>query len=93
MNRLKEMREDKDLLQREIAEQLGITQRNYSYLETGQTLLTEDILEKLADFYQTSTDYILYRTDERKPYSKSIVNYHALKVRGFLLGAESTFSE
>lgn len=74
MNRLKEMREDKDLLQREIAEQLGITQRNYSYLETGQTLLTEDILEKLADFYQTSTDYILYRTDERKPYSKSIVN-------------------
>lgn len=74
MNRLKEMREDKDLLQREIAEQLGITQRNYSYLETGQTLLTEDILEKLADLYQTSTDYILYRTDERKPYSKSIVN-------------------
>ena len=74
MNRLKELREDKDLLQKDLAKILGITQRNYSYIETGYTALTEEILNKLADYYNTSIDYILYRTDERKPYKKSIVN-------------------
>ena len=74
MNRLKELREDKDLLQKDMAKILGITQRNYSYIETGYTALTEEILNKLADYYNTSIDYILYRTDERKPYKKSIVN-------------------
>ncbi len=73
MNRLKELREDNDLYQKDIAESLGITQRNYSYFETGQTMLTEDILKKLAEFYKTSIDYILYQTDERKPYKKSII--------------------
>ena len=73
MNRLKELREDKDLLQKDIAKALGISQRKYSYYETGQTNLTEKILIKLADFYDTSTDYILYRTDDRKPYKKSIM--------------------
>ncbi len=74
MDRLKELREDKDLLQKDLAKILGITQRNYSYIETGYTALTADILNKLADFYNTSTDYILYRTDERKPYPKSIID-------------------
>ena len=74
MNRLKELREDKDIMQKDIAKALGITQRNYSYIETGYTALTEDLLKKLADYYNTSIDYILYRTDERKPYQKSIVN-------------------
>ena len=74
MNRLKELREDKDLLQKDMAKILGITQRNYSYIETGYTALTEEILNKLADYYNTSIDYILYRTDERKPYKKSIIN-------------------
>ncbi len=80
MNRLRELREDNDLLQREVAEHLGITQRNYSYFETCQTMLTEDILIKLADFYHTSIDYILYRTDERRPYPKSIMNKEKQKV-------------
>ena len=73
MNRLRELREDHDLVQKEIARNLGITQRNYSYYETNQTILTEDILQKLANYYDTSIDYILYRTDIRKPYPKSIV--------------------
>ena len=51
MNRLRELREDHDLRQREIAQKIGISQRNYSYYETNQTMLTEDILIKLADFY------------------------------------------
>lgn len=81
MNRLKELREDNDLLQREIAAMLGITQRNYSYFETSQTILTEDILIKLADFYNTSIDYILYRTDERKAYPESIMMKKKRKVK------------
>ena len=73
MNRIKELREDNDLLQKDIAKKLGITQRNYSYFETGKTLLTEDILKKLADFYNVSIDYLLYLTDVRTKYPKSIV--------------------
>ncbi len=73
MNRIREIREDKGLTQTEIAKKIGITQRNYSYFETGKTMLTEDILIKLADVYETSIDYLLYRTDKRSPYPKSIV--------------------
>lgn len=73
MNRLKEIREDNDLLQKEVAERIGITQRNYSYFETGKTMLTEDILKKLASLYKTSIDYLLYETDKREPYPKSII--------------------
>lgn len=73
INRLRELRESNDLMQREVAKALGITQRNYSYFETGQTILTEDILIKLANFYDTSIDYILYQTDVRKRYNKSVI--------------------
>ena len=73
MNRLRDMREDKDLTQTELALKIGLTQRNYSYIESGQTALTEDILIKLANFYHTSVDYLLYLTDEREPYPKSIM--------------------
>lgn len=73
INRLRELRESNDLMQREVAKALGITQRNYSYFETGQTLLTEDILIKIANFYETSIDYILYQTDVRKRYDKSVI--------------------
>lgn len=73
INRLRELRESNDLMQREAAKALGITQRNYSYFETGHTLLTEDILIKIANFYETSIDYILYQTDVRKRYDKSVI--------------------
>lgn len=74
MNRLKELREDRDLTQLQLANILGISQRNYSYFETGKTNLTADILMKLASFYDVSIDYLLYRTDVRKTYPKSVVN-------------------
>ena len=80
MNRLKELREDNDLLQREIAKYLGITQRNYSYFETNQTMLTADILIKLANYYDTSIDYLLYRTDVKQAYPKSVVDKEYIEV-------------
>jgi len=66
MNRLKELREENNLLQKEVARVLGISERNYSYIETGFTSLKYDVLIKLADFYKVSIDYILCRTKRRK---------------------------
>ncbi len=61
--RLRDLREDKDLKQVQIAEVLGIRQTVYSRYERGfQTIPVEHLL-KLADFYQVSTDFILGRTN------------------------------
>ena len=50
-NRVRELREDADLTQQQVADAIGITQRKYSYIETGQQPLTDEILVKLSDFY------------------------------------------
>lgn len=74
MNRLKEMREDRDLYQRDIAKMLNIDQSNYSKYELEKINIPTSLLIKLANFYDTSIDYLLYLTDERKPYKKSIID-------------------
>lgn len=74
MNRLRELREDKDLYQKNVAEYLGMSQTGYSQYETETNDIPTEVLKKLADFYETSIDYLLYRTDERKAYTKSIIN-------------------
>lgn len=74
MNRLKELREDKDLYQKDVAKILNMSQTGYSQYETETNDIPTEILKKLADYYNTSIDYLLYRTDERKPYKKSIIN-------------------
>ena len=63
-SRIRDLREDNDLTQQQVAEAIGITQRKYSYLETETQPLTDELLVKLADFYNTSIDYILCRTDK-----------------------------
>lgn len=73
MNRLRELREDKDLYQKDIAKLLSVSQQQYSRCETEENQLSYDGLIKLADFYNTSIDYLLYQTDTRKPYPKSIM--------------------
>ena len=67
-SRLKDLREDKDLVQKEVAAYLGIDQRVYSNYETGKREIPTRYVIALADFYATSTDYILGRTDNPKPY-------------------------
>lgn len=62
-NRIKDLREDRDLTQTQVAEAIGITQRKYSYIETGTQQLTDEILIKLAKFYGVSVDYILKLSD------------------------------
>ena len=72
MNRIREMREDKDLLQKDLAQVLNISQQQYSRYENGENELSYDGLIKLAKFYKTSIDYILYLTDERTAYPESV---------------------
>ena len=74
INRLKEIREDRDISQLEMAKYLNVTQPQYSRYELGINSLPIEKLDKLANFYHTSTDYILYRTDVRNAYPKSIIN-------------------
>lgn len=67
-NRIKDLREDHDLTQQQLADKIGITQRKYSYLETGVQPLTDEILVSLSKFYNVSIDYILKLTDKPKRY-------------------------
>lgn len=68
LKRLKDLREDKDLYQKQIANVIGTTQQVYSEYELGIRLMPIDKLDKLADFYETSVDYIIGRTNEKAPY-------------------------
>lgn len=68
--RLRDLREDKDLHQTDIADMLGIQQTVYSRYERGEQNIPLGHLLKLADFYGTSTDYILGRTNEIRPYPR-----------------------
>jgi len=70
IRRLKDLREDMELKQEDIAKLLGIKQQNYSRYEIGAVLIPIDRLDKLATFYNTSVDYILGRTNIKEPYPK-----------------------
>ena len=63
--RIRDLREDRDLTQKQVAQMLGMSQTGYSKYETGENDIPTIVLIKLADFYQTSTDYILGRTDRK----------------------------
>ena len=69
-NRLKDLREDRDLKQAALAEYLQIHQTTYSDYELGRLNIPINALHKLADYYGTSTDYLLGRTNEKRPYPK-----------------------
>ena len=73
MNRIKELLEDHDLKQKDIAKILNVSQQQYARYELKENEMSYSQLIKLAEFYNTSIDYILYVTDERKPYPKSII--------------------
>lgn len=68
--RIRNLREDKDLSQTVVAKHLGMSQTGYSKYETGENDIPTAILIKLAEFHNTSVDYLLGITDEKKPYPK-----------------------
>lgn len=63
--RIRDLREDKDLSQREMGEILSCSQRVYSNYERGELDIPTEILIKFAKFHKTSTDYILGLTDKK----------------------------
>ena len=63
--RLRDLREDNDMTQAQLAKLLGMSQTGYSKYETGENDIPTQILIKLADLYDTSVDYILGRTNDR----------------------------
>ena len=69
--RIRDLREDADLFQKDLAAYLQCTQVSYSHYELGKRDIPTDVLVKLAQFYHTSTDYLLGLTDVKAPYPKS----------------------
>lgn len=72
-HRIRDLREDRDLLQKDIAAYLQCTQVCYSNYETGKRDIPTDVLKALALYYDTSIDYLLGLTDESKPYPRKII--------------------
>lgn len=70
LKRLNDLREDKDLLQKDIADLLSIKQQQYSLYETGKRDLPLELAIILSDFYNTSIDYIVGKTNIKQPYKK-----------------------
>lgn len=68
IKRIRDLREDSDYTQEYIAGLLNVTQRTYSRYENGEHAIPLPILSFLADFYETSVDYLIGRTDVRIPY-------------------------
>lgn len=66
--RIRNMREDKDITQAQMAEFLSIHQTTYSDYELGNLNIPVPMLDKIADLFETSIDYLVDRTDEKTPY-------------------------
>ena len=66
--RHRDLREDKDLTQEQVAEAVCVGQRAYSYYENGQRMLPPEVLSALARFHGVSADYLPGLTDVKKPY-------------------------
>lgn len=66
--RIRDLREDRDLNQTQVAKMLGMSQTGYSKYETGENDIPTHILIKLARFYNTSIDYLLGETDQQSRY-------------------------
>ena len=69
-SRIRDLREDKDMNQTELAKLLGMSQTGYSKYETGENDIPTNVLIKLADIHKTSIDYLLGLTDVREPYPR-----------------------
>ena len=69
--RLRDLREDKDLTQKQVGAIVGMSQTGYSQYELGKNDIPTHVLITLSEYYNVSIDYILGLTDERKPYPRA----------------------
>lgn len=70
IKRLKDLREDNDLYQEDVAKILKIKRQQYGLYETGKRTIPIDLLITLSDFYKTSIDYIVEKTNIKEPYPR-----------------------
>ena len=63
--RIRNLREDHDLTQKQVGQAINVPQRTYAYYESGQRMIPPHVLCALADFYHVSVDYLLERTDQK----------------------------
>ena len=68
--RIRELRQDNDLTQKQVGEMLNMSQTGYNQYEIGKNDIPTKVLIKLANYYNTSVDYLLGITDEKNPYPK-----------------------
>ena len=66
--RIRNLREDCDFTQEYVGRQINVPQRTYAYYESGQRMIPPYVLSALADLYHTSVDYLMERTDQKRPY-------------------------
>lgn len=67
-DRIRNLREDADLTQADIGEQINVPQRTYAYYERGERMIPPQVLIALAQFHRVSVDYLLGLTDQKTPY-------------------------
>ena len=67
-DRIRNLREDADLTQAELGQQINVPQRTYAYYENGERMIPPQVLVALAQFHQVSVDYLLGLTDQKTPY-------------------------
>ena len=72
LERLRDLREDRDLKQKDLAAYLNCSQVSYSYYEIGKRDIPIATLIRLAEFYNCSVDYLLGLTDEKTPYPRKL---------------------
>ena len=68
--RIRDLREDKDLTQKQLAEYLNVSQKSYSRYERGERTIDPEILSKLATFHETTVYYLIERTVDKTDYTK-----------------------
>ena len=86
--RIKDLRDNYELTQTDVAEILHVAQRTYSHYETGSHDIPTEALYLLCDFYDVSIDYLTGRSDQKKPGQKPSSRYPAVKPPALLVSEE-----
>ena len=69
--RIRNLREDADLTQAQMGEKINVPQRTYAYYESGERMVSPQVLAALAQYHHVSVDYLLGLTDEKTPYPQA----------------------
>ena len=72
--RIRDLREDRDMTQKQVADYLNVSQKSYSRYDRGERTIDPEILSKLATLHETTVDYLIERTNDKTDYTKKRTN-------------------